>query len=88
MNTPKLKNYGTAENTRLLNFGPVTVWFSYETAVAFRVDGLPQRVLNYKGSKTTYKHLNMIDGGNKENRLNEADFQRLWDKEVGSRVKN
>lgn len=68
-----------APNFHLLNFGRVTLWFSYETLVAYRVDGQQMRVLDYKGSRTTSKHLNTLDGGV---RLAAAEFQRLLEKEV------
>jgi len=87
MDLPKLKDYGNSPSTRFLNIGPVTVWFSYETPIAFRVDGGPQRVLDYKGSRTTFRHLNMIDGGNKDARLSQTEFQKLWEKEVVLRAK-
>lgn len=93
MQLPTFDSYGTyssdnyGAHTMRFHFGPVTVWYSYKTVVAFRVDGGPYRVLDYTDSKTTFKHLNMIDGGNKAGRLSATEFQKLWDKEVGPRVK-
>jgi len=68
------------------HFGPVTIWFSYKTPVAFRVGDGPQRVLNYTATRTTLKHLKMIDGGNGL-RLSEKEFQSFWDKEVSPIMK-
>ena len=88
MHLPSFDSYGNTENTLRFYIGPITIWYSYKTPVAFQVDGGPQRVLNYTESKTTFKHLNMIDGGNREARLSHAEFQKLWDKEVAPRIKS
>lgn len=87
MQLPKFSSYGdyTSDNygahTLRFDIGPVSIWYSYKTVVAFRVKEL--RVLNYTDSRTTMKHLKMIDGGDRGNRLELKEFQRLWDKEVG-----
>lgn len=53
----------------------VTYWFSYETLVAFHVqgEGLPSVIQNQWGT-TTAKHLNSIDGGHKPSRLTPEEF--------------
>ena len=62
----------------------LTIYYSYETCIAFRgyIDaencGLFV-IKNYWGS-TTGKHLNAIDGGNKEKRLDEKTFEKLFKK--------
>ena len=87
MDLPTIDAYGSGPNTSRVQIGPVTVWFSYKTPVAFRIGEGPQRVLNYTGSSTTYNHLNLIDGGKRGARLSQEEFQKLWDKEVSVRVK-
>lgn len=42
------------------------VWYSYDTPVAYRVDGQPVRVSVNAFSCTTGKHLNAIDGGGRK----------------------
>ena len=53
-------------NFTKINIGTITVWFSYETPIAFQVDGQPLVVRENVWSTTTGKHLNAIDGGDKE----------------------
>jgi hypothetical protein len=64
--------------TRVAVGNNLTLWFSYKTVVAFRVG--PEMVVheNY-WSKTTGKHLNLIDGGDKKSRLKPDPFQAKWD---------
>lgn len=55
-----------------VTFGPLTVWFSYETLVAFQMRGEPVVVRENTWGATTGKHLAQIDGGgidSKKNRL-------------------
>ena len=88
MELPSFSNYGgyASENygahTLRFNLGPISIWYSYKTVVAFRVGLRQLRVLDYKESQTTRKHLNMIDGGAVACRLDKDEFQKLWDKEV------
>ena len=51
------------------------VWFSYETPVAFENKGV-LKVAQNVWSKTTGKHLNKIDGGDKETRLTREEFEK------------
>lgn len=58
--------------------GGVTLWFSYETLVAFRVGGMNVLRSNEWGA-TTCRHLNTIAGGaGLGRRVEEAEFQRLY----------
>lgn len=89
MQLPSFSNYGgyASDNygahTLRFNLGPISVWYSYQTVVAFRAGQSGElRVLDYKDSQTTRKHLNKIDGGAVACRLNKEEFQALWDKEV------
>ena len=73
-------NYGA--HALRVDVGPIRVWYSYETAVAFQVDG-HERVVHENGwGTTTGKHLNWIDNGDKKTRVSGAEFQRLWDEQV------
>lgn len=74
---PRISTYGSRDdgkNTTRIDFGNIELYFSYETLVAYRdeVDGLV--VCQNKWSMTTGKHLNDIDGGNKEARLPKREF--------------
>jgi len=80
MNMPTLENYGNYPNTQLVTIFGVDVYFSYKTAIAFRVGG---RLVVHENDwgPTTGKHLNCIDGGNKANRyqrVSGSEFESLW----------
>ena len=67
--------------TRVL-FNDVIVWFSYETPIAFKVDGQPRVVRENMWGPTTGKHLNLADGGTKEakaHRVSSDEFDRALD---------
>ena len=68
-------------NFTKINIGTTTVWFSYDTPIAFRSSG--ERVVRENiWSTTTGKHLNYIDGGTKEakaRRLPSDEFDRALD---------
>lgn len=51
-----------------LYVGNKTVFFSYETPIAFW-DGNKLHVAQNEWSRTTGRHLNAIDNGDKENRI-------------------
>lgn len=66
-------NYGSS---RAVQIGNLTLYFSYETIIAFNgTEGL--RILKNYWSTTTGRHLNAIDNGNKKNRLDQENFNEL-----------
>lgn len=77
-------NYGA--HSLLVTMGPLRVWYSYRTPVAFSWMGpAPMVVHQNVWGTTTGKHLNMIDGGDKEARKQRVDgehFQAMWDEHV------
>lgn len=90
---PKIENYGRYTNE---NYGhhmlkatvdSLTVWFSYETPVAFQVaDGLVVVRQNDWGV-TTGKHLSWIDGGSKDakaKRVSSDVFTSLYQQALDS----
>lgn len=84
---PTITSYGDCNDPRCLvvEIGPVRVWFSYTTPVAFKVDGLPQVVRDNAWSRTTGRHLNTIDGGDrsaKAARVSGEVFQALWNEQA------
>jgi hypothetical protein len=80
---PTIANYGNYASS---NYGAhclrvtlpnLTVWFSYQTPVAFETDG--KRVVRHNSwGPTTGKHLNAIDGGNHKGRVSAEEFEKLW----------
>lgn len=65
-----------------------TFYFSYDTLIAFKTNG-GLFVRKNEWGQTTGKHLNWIDGGNKQARLSEEDFKKAYndafDKETVTR---
>ena len=67
------------ENFTVVEVGDVRVWFSYETPIAFRKVGEPLVVCENIWGPTTGKHLNRVDGGDKEakaHRVSSDEFKR------------
>ena len=76
-------NYGV--NTLRVDIGDLTVWYSYQTPVAFRVLG-NELVIRYNSwGQTTGKHLNWIDDDHSK-RVDADTFQRLWNEQTGCLV--
>jgi len=67
-------NYGA--HTIAVTIGGLTLWFSYDTVIAFRPPGGGIRVCENIWSVTTGKHLNSIDGGRKKERLSWEEFDK------------
>jgi hypothetical protein len=70
--------YGRGANATVVTLGPLTVWFSYQTVVAFQAAGGRRYVSQNHWSTTTGRHLNEIDGGDKAGRLGRAEFEAVW----------
>jgi len=83
---PRLSHYGPCRTPRAnslkLEYGRITVWFSYETPVAFRIAGGDLVVRRNDWGPTTGKHLNTIDGGATQHRVSEEEFARLWTDQI------
>lgn len=74
---PYSGNYGT-HSMMFSDASGNQFWFSYQTMVAFRgPDGRRNVIKNYWGT-TTGKHLNAIDGGNKNSRLDREAFAAAY----------
>lgn len=88
MQLPQISNYGQyssdnyGDHTLRVDIGPITVWFSYKTPVAFHVDGKNKVVHQNDWGPTTGKHLNWIDNGDKGNRVDANTFKQKWDEQV------
>lgn len=89
MNLPKIDNYcydgNYGAHSLVLDFGPLRVWYSYKTPVAFCVDGHSRIVHWNDWGSTTGKHINAIDGGDKfakAKRVNAEEFAIRWAEQV------
>jgi len=70
----------TAANALAFELDGVTVWFSYETPIAFQAIGHESVVRVNAWGPTTAKHLRAIDGGTrtaKADRVPGDDFERM-----------
>ena len=99
MNLPRINTYGQYSSGNygahclVVEMNGVTVWFSYQTPVAFRVQGKGLVVRQNDWGPTTGKHLNFIDGGHRGGRVNAEEFEKQWktqvlDKSTDNRVIN
>lgn len=75
-------NYGA--HCLMVNIGALALYFSYETIVAFSTSYAGLKVRKNDWSATTGKHLNWIDGGEKENRLDSEVFEQALKTALGS----
>lgn len=73
---PSVSHPTDRPNFYLMDYGPMRVWFSYETPIAFAGPGYPRTVRENDWSVTTGKHLNYIDDGNKSARVTGEEFER------------
>lgn len=83
MRSYRSRNAGEDPNAKYIEIGPITIWFSYVTPIAFQVDGEERVVRMNDWGATTGKHLNNIDGGNKKTRVTGDEFMRLLQERVG-----
>jgi len=74
-------NYGA--HSLAFQLGDVTVYFSYETPVAFSAPGHGLVVRKNDWGPTSGKHLNWIDGGDHKNRLPGSEFEPLLKEVAG-----
>ena len=62
----------------MVEVGNLTVWFSYNTPIAFQVGGFPKVIRENVWGITTGKHLNAIDP-DKKKRVSDDEFERQWE---------
>lgn len=70
---PTLRELG--RNFRILEFGDLRIWFSYETPIAFQVSNKPRVFRRNDWSSTTGKHLVRAGSGSPEDRLSPEEFE-------------
>ena len=71
-------NYGA--NALKFYTDKATIYFSYKTPVAFHTFETGLVVRENDWGPTTGKHLNWIDGGNKESRIDGETFEAMLEK--------
>ena len=75
MDLPTIGHPTDRPNFTRVTVGDLTLWFSYQTCVAFNAhDGNGPVVRKNEWGPTTGKHLNYIDNMRKDTRVNEAAF--------------
>ncbi len=92
MSEPRISKYGSQHVTNAnrhdypsLN---VVIWYSYQTPVAFQIGRDELVVCENVWSKTTGKHLNLIDDGPKDRRLSREAFLKLWEEKMPKELKH
>ena len=65
---------GETPNETTVHLPGLTIWFSYETPIAFR-SSEGEFVRENDWGPTTGKHLNRIDGGYREGRIPGSEFE-------------
>lgn len=87
MRLPEIKTYGNYSSDNYgahclrVDVGPLTVWFSYRTPIAFHVNGSQRVIRENSWGITTGKHLNWIDK-DKKKRVSGEEFEKLWKEQV------
>lgn len=77
----KIRSYGNYSSSNYgahslrVDIGSLTLYFSYETVIAFYTPQTGEIVSENCWKQTTGKHLNAIDGGNKKMRLPREQFE-------------
>jgi hypothetical protein len=61
-------------NTLMIEMCGVTLWFSYQTVIAFQERGKERRVSQNQWGNTTGKHIAAIEIGNKKDRIPREQF--------------
>lgn len=85
---PTVRSYGEYKSDNYgihclqVTLGPITLWFSYKTLVAFRVAGESMVVRQNDWGPTTGKHLKWIDDGDKKSRVSAEEFQHRYQREI------
>lgn len=83
---PSIRSYGPTDfdgRAMQLTLPKITIWFSYEVPVAFRSGKHGRVVRQNVWSNTTGRHLNLIDGGAKSDRVNSETFENQLQEALG-----
>lgn len=82
---PRIRNYGRykcgnyGSHTLAVEVGGITVWFSYETPIAFKVPGQPVIVSENLWGPTTAKHIRWVMAEARQHtQVSRTTFELLW----------
>ena len=78
-------NQNGAKNFNKVEIGDLELYFSYETCIGFRTSKTGLVVSKNIWGSTTGKHLNWIDGGSKEGRIPNDEFEKQLNELLESR---
>jgi len=78
-------NENGAKNFNKVEIGDLELYFSYETPVAFRTSKTGLVVSENIWGSTTGKHLNWLDGGRKQHRIPNDEFEKQLNELIESR---
>jgi len=87
----QVKTYGSYDNqnygahTMQITVGDMTIYFSYQTPIAFRAPGVGYVVSENVWSRTTGKHFGMLPG-NRSDRVPNEKFNELYLKALSENV--
>lgn len=87
-NLPTFESYGNYESDNYgahcsrFRVGDKSIWFSYNTVVAFHTPETGKVVSENCWGPTTGKHLNWIDDKDHKNRLPRDEFEKLMSKHL------
>ena len=82
----RLENTGL--NTHTIHMRDIDIYFSYDTPVAFWVSGNSEPTVSENvWSRTTGKHINLIDGGNTNHRIDNDLFVSELDEILNGELK-
>jgi len=70
----RIRNWNMTE----VSIGDLDMYFSYQTMVAFNTPSSGKVVQKNEWGATTGKHLNYVDGGAINNRVDAEEFARRW----------
>jgi hypothetical protein len=73
--TVTIGDYTGGGNARFVKVGALKLYFSYETCIAYQIEGKRCVVAENPAGTTTGRHIGVIDGGNKKRRYPWAEFQ-------------
>ncbi len=92
-NLPQFETYGNYSSgnygvhaLRFFDAEGNCFWFSYNTLVAFKHIGGPRVVRSNDWGPTTGKHLNCIDGGDRETRVSGEVFAAQFQEQFGEEI--
>ena len=82
MALPKIGTYAPGSNNHEVELGKLTIFFSYQTPIAYHIQGVGYVVRQNEWGTVTGRHMNAIDGGDKKLRIAGSEFKLLLENEI------